>query len=88
MLVAITLLVADTAPTGIGWIDAVLAFFGAAFVGLFVHIVRALAGGGSRRTMAFGPSLAIATVLVVLLKPLIEKGLTLITHADLPINIP
>ncbi len=75
----------------LGWIDAVLAFFGAAFVGLIWAIVGSLAGGRVRRTLSYGPSLAIATVLVVVLKPLIEMALNKLVHAPpgaQPIHLP
>lgn len=75
----------------LGWIDAVLAFFGAAFVGLVWTIIASLAGGRVRRTLSYGPSLAIATLLVVLCKPLIELGLNRLMHAPpgaQPINLP
>lgn len=72
----------------LGWIDATLAFFGAAFVGLFFTIGSALFAGGLKRTMPYGPYLAISTVLVLLCKPLIEHGLTLLTGGVAPVNIP
>ena len=59
-----------------GWIDATLAFFGAAFVGVAWFLVGLALGGRVKRTMPYGPYLAAATVLVLLLKPLIELGLT------------
>lgn len=70
----------------LGWIDATLAFFLAAFVGLVITAVQLAFGGGAKRTMPYGPSLAIATVLVLLTKPAIEAGLAcLLGH---PVNIP
>ncbi len=75
----------------LGWIDAVLAFFGAAFVGLVWSIIASVAGGRVRRTLSYGPSLAIATLLVVLCKPLIEMGLNRLVHAPpgvRPIDLP
>ncbi|MDX2018218.1 MAG: A24 family peptidase [Planctomycetota bacterium] len=73
-----------------GWLDATLAFFLAAFVGLAVEIVSRLAAGksGLRRAIPYGPSLAIASVLVLLFKPLIELGLTKLSGASAPINLP
>lgn len=59
----------------IGWIDSTLAFFLAAFVGLFWVLIAALSGGSLRRTMPYGPYLAIATALVLLFRPLIEAAL-------------
>ena len=75
----------------LGWIDALLAFLGAAFVGLVWTVVGALLGGRVRRTLSYGPCLAIAALLVVLCKPLIEAGLNRLMHAGPgvePINIP
>jgi prepilin signal peptidase PulO-like enzyme (type II secretory pathway) len=74
----------------LGWVDAALAFFLAAFVGLGVEIVSRLAAGksGLRRAIPYGPSLAIASVLVLLFKPLIELGLTKLSGAGTPVNLP
>ncbi|MGQ0629339.1 MAG: prepilin peptidase [Phycisphaerales bacterium] len=74
----------------LGWADAVLAFFGAAFVGLAWTLVGLAAGGRLRRTMPYGPYLAIATLLVLLCKPLIEAGLNRLVPpgGNLPINLP
>jgi leader peptidase (prepilin peptidase)/N-methyltransferase len=70
----------------VGWIDSTLAFFGAAFVGLAWAGLSALSGGKLTRMMPYGPFLAVATVLVMLGKPLIEQGLSALfhTHVDLP----
>jgi leader peptidase (prepilin peptidase)/N-methyltransferase len=70
----------------LGWIDATLAFFGAAFVGIIWTILSAVFTRGVSRAMPYGPFLAIATVLVLLLKPFIETGLTAMLGR--PINIP
>jgi leader peptidase (prepilin peptidase) / N-methyltransferase len=70
----------------LGWIDSTLAFFGAAFVGLAWAILGRLAGGGFKRMLPYGPFLAVSTVLVLLCKPLIEKGLTALTGT--PIHLP
>lgn len=72
----------------LGWIDATIAFFGAAFVGLFYTVLSAIATRGLRRAMPYGPFLAVATVLVLLCKPLIEQGLTLLVRAPTPIDLP
>jgi leader peptidase (prepilin peptidase)/N-methyltransferase len=60
----------------IGWINSTVAFFAAAFVGLFWVLLATLFGGGLRRTMPYGPYLAVATVLVLLFKPVVEAGLS------------
>jgi len=72
----------------VGWIDAVLAFFLAAFVGVAWAVLGAVLGGKVKRSMPYGPFLAVATLLVLFCKPLIEKGLTLMMHATPPINLP
>jgi leader peptidase (prepilin peptidase) / N-methyltransferase len=70
----------------LGWIDATLAFFGAAFVGIAFALGGRLFSGMMQRAMPYGPFLAIATVLVLLTKPLIERGLSLMLQ--MPVNIP
>jgi leader peptidase (prepilin peptidase)/N-methyltransferase len=70
----------------LGWIDATLAFFGAAFVGIAWAVVSAIGPKGVKRAMPYGPFLAIATVLVVLGRPLIELGLSAMFHR--PIRVP
>lgn len=72
----------------LGWIDPILAFFAAAFVGIAFQVVKVLSGGRIRRAMAYGPCLAIATVLVILGKPGIEKAMTAILKAPIPIDLP
>jgi leader peptidase (prepilin peptidase)/N-methyltransferase len=75
----------------LGWIDAVLAFFLAAFVGLAWTVLGLAIGGRARRHLPYGPHLAVATLLVLLLKPLIEWGLNRLLHVpadDWPINLP
>jgi leader peptidase (prepilin peptidase)/N-methyltransferase len=59
----------------VGWIDAVLAFFIAAFVGILLTFYGLSLSRGVGRAMPYGPSLAIATVLVLLAKPAVELGL-------------
>ena len=72
----------------LGWIDATLAFFGAAFVGLSWTLLAALSSGRLNRAMPYGPFLAISTILVWLAKPLIERGLgALLSHGG-PISLP
>lgn len=70
----------------LGWIDATLAFFLSAFVGLAWVAAGMLVSGKKRRAMAFVPSLAIATMLVILGKPLIEIGLTQLLGR--PVDLP
>lgn len=72
----------------LGWIDPVLAFFGAAFLGVFWAILGRIFSGVFKKVMPFGPFLAAATVLVFFAKPLIEWGLTRMTHASPPVNLP
>ena len=63
----------------IGWINSVLGFFGAAFVGLAWVLLGKMLGGRLKRVMPYGPFLAVSTVLVLLCKPLIEMGLRKLT---------
>jgi leader peptidase (prepilin peptidase)/N-methyltransferase len=75
----------------LGWIDATLAFFLAAFVGVaWAILARIVAGVGGRfvRTLPYGPFLAVATVLVLLSKPLLEVLLTTLTNAPDRIHLP
>jgi leader peptidase (prepilin peptidase)/N-methyltransferase len=69
----------------LGWIDATIAFFLAAFVGLAWALGGAIFGG-LRRQLPYGPHLAVASVLVLLLKPWIELALRSLFHA--PIDLP
>jgi len=71
-----------------GWIDSTLAFFIAAFVALGIAALGALGKGKISRAMPYGPSLAIATLLVLFAKPLIEWGLGKIMGMDTPFNLP
>lgn len=60
----------------LGWIDPTLAFFLAAFVALYIELVGRLDSGGFRRALPFGPSLAVASVLVLVGKPAIEWAMS------------
>ncbi|MCC6428850.1 MAG: prepilin peptidase [Phycisphaerales bacterium] len=71
----------------IGWVDATLAFFGAAFVGLLYAMLSAFFKG-FRRAMPYGPHIAVAAALIIILKPGIEAFLTLLMKADPPIDLP
>ncbi|MGD9689895.1 MAG: A24 family peptidase [Phycisphaerales bacterium] len=75
----------------VGWIYAVLAFFGAAFVGVAWALVSAMSGGKVQRAMPYGPFLAVATLLVLVFRPAILKGLNILVavpEGGLPINFP
>jgi leader peptidase (prepilin peptidase) / N-methyltransferase len=76
----------------LGWIDATLAFFLAAFVGMAWWVLGAVVGGGRLpRTIPYGPYLAVATLLVIWGKPWLEWGLTRMLNpgeGGMPINIP
>ena len=72
----------------LGWPDAVLGFFGAAFVGLAYAIAGAIVGGKLTRAMPFGPFLAVSTLLVLLFKPAIEIGLGRLFSAAAVIDLP
>lgn len=70
----------------VGWIDPILAFFAAAFIGVFFEVLRAILARRVRRTLAFGPCLAMGTALVVLFKPGSEWLLSMILHRS--VNLP
>ncbi len=70
----------------VGWVDAVLAFFAAAFVGILLTFYSLSLSRGVGRAMPYGPSLAIATVLVLLAKPAVEFGLSRLTGQV--VNLP
>ena len=72
----------------LGWIDPTIAFFLAAFVGVAYAIVAHVFSGKLNRAMPYGPFLAVATMMVVLGKPVIEMGLGLIFRMGGPLNLP
>lgn len=72
----------------LGWISPVVAFFVAAFVGVAVEAVRGLTAGEVKRTMPYGPYLAIATLLVVLFQAEVELGLGVIFRLEHPLSLP
>jgi leader peptidase (prepilin peptidase)/N-methyltransferase len=72
----------------LGWIDATLAFFMAAFLGLGAAVAGNIFRGKLARALPYGPFLAAATVVVLLAKPVLERALTIIFPAWAPINIP
>jgi prepilin signal peptidase PulO-like enzyme (type II secretory pathway) len=69
----------------VGWVDATLAFFGAAFVGITYAAITSFFKG-FRRAMPYGPHIAVAAVLVVMFKPLLEKLLAMLLHS--PVDLP
>lgn len=72
----------------LGWIDSTIAFFLAAFVGVYWAILGRIYSGGLARAMPYGPFLAVATLLVFLGKPVIELVLTRIGGFSTPVTIP
>lgn len=70
----------------LGWIDPILAFFAAAFIGVFFEVARSIFARRVRRTLAFGPCLALGTILVLVMKPGVEWILGLILHRT--VNLP
>ncbi|QOI99444.1 MAG: prepilin peptidase [Phycisphaeraceae bacterium] len=72
----------------LGWVDATLAFFGAAFVGLAWWVFGLVLGGRVKQSMPYGPFLAVATLLVFVLKPWVEAGLSAVMPAWAPIDLP
>lgn len=72
----------------LGWIDAVLTFLGAAFVALAWTVLGRVFSGKLQRVLPYGPYLAIATLMVLLLRPALEAGLTLLLKPQFPIRLP
>jgi leader peptidase (prepilin peptidase) / N-methyltransferase len=72
----------------LGWIDPTIAFFLAAFVGVAYAIVAQVFRGKLSRAMPYGPFLAVATMMVVLGKPLVEWGLGRIFGMSGPMSLP
>jgi prepilin signal peptidase PulO-like enzyme (type II secretory pathway) len=70
----------------LGWVDGLLGFFGAAFVGLAWTVAGWAMGGRVNRTLPYGPYIAIASVLVLLGKPGAEWILQKVT--GMAINLP
>ena len=64
-----------------GWIDAALAVMLGSVVGLYIFIGAIVANRPAGRAMQFGPPLAIATVLIIIGKPLVELGLNLLIRS-------
>ena len=65
-----------------------IAFFLAAFVGVAYAGIALLFKDKLTKAMPYGPFLAIATLMVVLGKPLVEIGLGRIFGMDTPLNLP
>ncbi len=72
----------------LGWIDPTISFFLAAFVGVAYTIVAQIFSGKLSRAMPYGPFLAVATMMVILGKPIVELGLGWIFKLDGPLNLP
>ncbi|MCH8270326.1 MAG: prepilin peptidase [Planctomycetes bacterium] len=74
----------------LGWIDATVAFFIAAPIGLIWTLLAVVFGKGLSRTMPYGPYLALATLAVLLGKPLVQLGLNALIQPPpyAPIYIP
>ena len=76
----------------VGWIDPTVAFFIAPFFALswvaLSMLYIALHRGANRtpRALPFGPHLAVATLFVVLAKPVVESGLSIIMRQT--VNLP
>lgn len=71
----------------IGWPDAVLGFFGAAFVGVAYAIASAI-GGSKLKSLPYGPHLAVATVLVWFGTPAVERLIDLLVVGPVHVNLP
>lgn len=72
----------------LGWIDATFGFFLSAFVGLAWAGGAAIVKGKGARALPLGPSLAMATMLVLVGKVGIERLMDIIASAWKPWNLP
>jgi leader peptidase (prepilin peptidase)/N-methyltransferase len=72
----------------LGWIDSTVAFFLAAFVGVYWAILGRVYSGGLARAMPYGPFLAVATLLVFLGKPVVEWGIGAMAGSSVPVSLP
>ena len=72
----------------LGWVDPTIAFFLAAFVGVAYAGVALIFKDKLTKAMPYGPFLAIATLMVVLGKPLVEIGLGRMFGMNTPLNLP
>lgn len=73
----------------LGWVDPLLAFFVAPVFGIGAALLSTVLGSVFRRqgtALPYGPSLALATLLVIYAKPLFEWGLGALLHT--PVNLP
>ncbi len=59
----------------LGWQHSVIAFFGAAFVGILWEIMSRVFMGNKSRAMPYGPHLAVSTFLVLIFQPWVQAGL-------------
>lgn len=59
----------------IGWQHAVIAFFGAAFVGIAWELFSRIAMGSRSRALPYGPHLAISTFLVLVFQPWVDLAM-------------
>ncbi len=72
----------------LGWIDPVLAFFGAAFLGVAWYVLGRVSKGVASKVMPFGPFLAMGTVLVFFTKPLFEMFFARLMSLAQPVSLP
>ncbi len=72
----------------VGWIDAVLAFFVAPFIALYIVLLQTTWTGNGRKAMPYGPYLAVATLAVVLGKVGFEAALAQMFGSSAPLDFP
>lgn len=72
----------------LGWIDPVLAFFGAAFLGVGWYVLGRVFKGVASKVMPFGPFLAMGTILVFFTKPLFEHFFAYLMKTGAPVSMP
>ena len=71
----------------LGWLETILAFFVAPFLGIAAHVAAAGLSGLTRsrwQHLPYGPHLAIASVLVLLARPGFDRLLTMLWGFGLP----
>ena len=72
----------------VGWIDATIAFFLSPFFALSWVLAGIVLKGKLKRAMPLGPALAAGTFVVILGKPVLEAGLTLLFGSTTGVDLP
>jgi leader peptidase (prepilin peptidase)/N-methyltransferase len=72
----------------LGWVDPVLAFFGAAFLGVAWYVLGRAFKGVASKVMPFGPFLAMGTILVFFTKPAFEWFFAYLMKLPKAVSLP